>query len=98
MLIPPEEPKEKQLKQVASVDIVFILQEAEQTKSNNEDRDVGLMIGNTEFIHVISFFPLISYSQLKVGVERESRVFLALSMLRGKRELMNIFPNPQPSQ
>lgn len=35
MLISPEEPKAKQLKQVASVDIVFVLQEAEQTKSNN---------------------------------------------------------------
>lgn len=35
MLISPEEPQEKQLKQVASVDIVFVLQEAEQTKSNN---------------------------------------------------------------
>lgn len=33
-------------------------------------RDVGLTIGNSEFIHVISLSPLISYSQLKVGAER----------------------------
>jgi hypothetical protein len=35
-------------------------------------RDVSLTIGNTEFIHVISLSPLISYSQLKMGAERES--------------------------
>lgn len=35
-------------------------------------RIVGLTVGNTEFIHVISLSPLISYSQIKMGAERES--------------------------
>lgn len=38
----------------------------------NAVRDVGLIIGNTQFIHVISLSPFISYSQLKMGAERES--------------------------
>lgn len=35
MLIPLEKPRKKQLKQVATVAIVFVLPEAEQTGSNN---------------------------------------------------------------
>ena len=50
MLISPEEPKEKQLKQVASVDIVFVLQEAEQTKSNNAQ--LGMWAWQSEILNL----------------------------------------------
>lgn len=48
---------------------------AEQPESTKAVRAVGLTIRNAEFIHVISLSLLISHSQLKVGVERESSVF-----------------------
>lgn len=45
---------------------------AKQPESTKAVRALGLTIRNAEFIHVISLSLLISYSQLKMGVERES--------------------------
>lgn len=47
-------------------------QAAEKTESTKAVGAVGLTIRNAEFIHVISLSLLISYSQLKMGAERES--------------------------
>lgn len=74
MLIPLG--KLKHLKQVAAVSHCFHLAGIRRDDEQQcAVRDVGLTIGNSEFIHVISLSSLISYSQLKVGAERESSFF-----------------------
>lgn len=71
MLTQLEGLQRKSLQQVASAGIVPS-QAAELTGSTKAARAVGLTIRNAEFMHVISLSLLISYSQLKMGAEKES--------------------------